>query len=122
MELVQTYDHLEALLGRLGIRVRCELFDVRVFGDLNVRTGLCLIRGQPVVLVDARSSMVERVSVLAQVLSGFDIESFYVAPRLRSTIASHAARRLGMSQGKIPSAFPVHNTQTIHPFPLPKKG
>jgi hypothetical protein len=90
MDPPQVYEQLEALLQRLGIPVRCEPFDVRTFGDLNVQGGICRVRGAAVVLVDARAPVVERVAVLAGVLAAFDLDEVFMPPQIRKLIEAHA--------------------------------
>jgi hypothetical protein len=85
------YEALETLLGRLGVRVRCEPFDPRLFGDLGARGGLCRIRRERVVLVDANLGLAERVGVLAGALARFDLEAVYVPPKLREIIESRGS-------------------------------
>ncbi|MBI5536658.1 MAG: hypothetical protein HY898_28320 [Deltaproteobacteria bacterium] len=92
MDLPQVYEQLEALLFRLGIPVRCEPFDARLFGDLNVQGGLCKLRGSNVVVVDSRAPVADRVGVLAQILASFDLEGVYLPPQIRDLIAAHAAQ------------------------------
>lgn len=92
MELITVYGHLEALLRRLGVAVRCEVFDEKLFGDLTTKGGLCTLRGRTVVLVDARAPLVDRVWVLADALSVFDVETLFMAPRIRELIALRRMR------------------------------
>ena len=91
MDLPQLYEQLETLLIRLGIPVRCEPFDSKLFGDLNVQGGLCRLRGSSMVVVDSRAPVADRVGVLAQVLASFDLEGVYMPPQVRELIAAHAA-------------------------------
>lgn len=92
MELITVYGHLEALLRRVGVAVRCEVFDEKLFGDLSVKGGLCTLRGRSVVLVDARAPLVDRLWVLADALSVFDIETLFMAPMIREIVALRRAR------------------------------
>lgn len=89
VDLPHVFEQLEALLGRLGVPVRCEPFDARVFNDLNAHGGLCKLKGATMVLIDARAPVADRVAVLAGVLAGFDLEGVYIAPQLRKLIEAH---------------------------------
>jgi len=73
---------LERLAGRLGLEVRFEAFDPKA----SRRGGLCRLRGEPLVLVDAHAPTVEQVAVLCDALARLDIEILYVPPLLRARI------------------------------------
>ena len=75
---------LEKLAGRLGIQVRHEPFDVRV---IEGKGGLCWVRGVTTVMLDAGAPTIDKVGVLAEALSYFDIQALYVPPLLRQRIA-----------------------------------
>ena len=86
------YQYLEELLFRLGVPVRSEAFDPRMFGDLSSKGGLCRVRGSTVVLVDAHAPLVERVAVLATAAASLDIERIFVMPAVRDVIEAHGIR------------------------------
>jgi hypothetical protein len=73
---------LERLARRMGIEVRMEAFDPRA----TRRGGLCRLRGAPLVLVDAHATILDKVGVLCEALSRFDVEIMYVPPILRTRI------------------------------------
>lgn len=73
---------LERLARRMGILVRFEAFDARA----TRRGGLCLLRGVPLVLVDAHAPTLDQVGVLCDALARFDVEALYVPPQLRMRI------------------------------------
>jgi hypothetical protein len=74
---------LEALAARIGVAVRSEPFDLSV---IEGRGGLCRLRGEPVVVMDARLSVLDKIGVLASALAAFDLEAIYVPPLLRASI------------------------------------
>jgi len=74
---------LEALAARIGVAVRSEQFDLSV---IEGRGGLCRLRGEPVVVMDARLPVLDKIGVLAAALSAFDLEAIYVPPLLRASI------------------------------------
>jgi hypothetical protein len=76
---------LEALAIRIGVALRIEQLGSELLG---ARGGLCRIRGQPTIVVDASLSVEDKVSVLAGALSTFDISAIYVPPAVRARIES----------------------------------
>jgi hypothetical protein len=74
---------LEALAARLGVTVRIEeIGDELVSGG----TGLCRVRGRPVVFIDVAQSVAARTRALARALSSFDLDGVFVRPALRRLI------------------------------------
>lgn len=86
------YQSLDDLLTRLGVPVRCEPFDPKMFGDLTSHGGLCRVHQQTVVLVDCKAPLVDRIAVLATAAATLDIESVFVAPAVRAVIEAHGKR------------------------------
>jgi hypothetical protein len=86
------HQHLEELLARLGVDVRSESFDPKMFHDTSTRGGLCRLRNRTVVLVDSRAPLVERIAVLATAAASLDTESVYVPPAVREVIETHGIR------------------------------
>ena len=80
---------LETVAARLGIALRVERLGAEVLGR---RGGLCRIRGRTVILVDESLPIADRISVLAEALSAFDVSSIYVPPVVRARIED-ACRR-----------------------------
>jgi putative aminopeptidase FrvX len=78
---------LEELAERLGIQVRIEAS----WQGGSAAGGLCRIRGVPTVLIDGLSSTAERIAVLCEALSEFDLETVFLPPAIRARI--RAARR-----------------------------
>ncbi len=79
---------LEALAARLGVAVRAEPFGK---GVLEGRGGLCWVDGKPLVVMDAKLAVPDRVAVLAKALGKFDLEAVSLPPLVREQI--EAARR-----------------------------
>lgn len=86
------HQHLEELLTRLGVDVRSESFDPKMFHDTSTRGGLCRVRNRTVVLVDSRAPLVERIAVLATAAASLDTESVYIPPAVREVIETHGIR------------------------------
>ncbi len=74
---------LQRLAKRIGLAVRAESFDLKV---IEGRGGLCWLRGQPIVVMDARLPLLDKIGVLAEALAAFDLEALYVPPFLRAKI------------------------------------
>jgi hypothetical protein len=81
---------LEKLAGRLGVAVRFEPFDPKNLGQM--RGGVCKLRGSPFVVIDARLPLLDKIGILSEALSTFDLEAIYVPSVLRSRLG---ARRTG---------------------------
>jgi hypothetical protein len=80
---------LQSLAARLGVTVRAEPFGGEI---LDGRGGLCRIRGQALVVMDAKLGTEDRIAVLAAALATFDLDGVFVAPVVRRRI--EAARGL----------------------------
>ena len=72
-------EELEALALKLDVKVSYENFT----GVGMSSGGLCKLRGQWRVLIDRRLAPSERLGVLAEALSGFDLEEHFLSPKLR---------------------------------------
>jgi hypothetical protein len=83
VELARMLLELESLAARIGIAIRAEAFDTRV---IERSGGLCILRGKPVIVVDARAPLIDKIAVLADALAAFDLEPIYVPPLLRARI------------------------------------
>jgi hypothetical protein len=57
------------------------------------RGGLCWLRGAAIIYVDTTLSTVERVVVLAEALSGLDLDHVSMVPAARERIEAAARRR-----------------------------
>jgi hypothetical protein len=66
---------LVELARRTGIRVR--------FDELEVRGGLCMVKGEPLVVLDVHAPLAEQAEILAAALSRFGVLPMYL-PRVRN--------------------------------------
>jgi hypothetical protein len=89
----QLVSALEAVAARLGIAVRYEVMD-RALSPRQPGGGLCRLRGQPMILIDAELGPRERIAILAQALGTFDLDSIYLPPLVRATIRAHGSTRI----------------------------
>jgi hypothetical protein len=74
---------LEALAARLGVSVRAEPFGR---GVLERRGGLCWVDGRPLVVMDDKLAVPDRIGVLAAALAQFDLDGVSVVPLVRERI------------------------------------
>jgi hypothetical protein len=74
---------LEALAARLGVSVRAEPFGR---GVLERRGGLCWVDGRPLVVMDEKLAVTDRIGVLAGALAQLDLDGVSVLPLIRERI------------------------------------
>ncbi len=76
-------DQLEALAYGLGVEVRYEKIPQ---DDVTISGGLCRLKGQNVVVIDARATTKDRIRILVQALKAFDLTDVYIRPALRQLL------------------------------------
>ena len=92
-------DELVQAAQRLGVEVRSEPFET----PAALSGGLCVVRGAPLVLIDQRAPLVDRLRTLARALGDLGSDAVYMAPEARELVArelvegSRPARRLTSS-------------------------
>ena len=74
---------IEELAERLGVKVLYEGLDQQEF---VVKSGTCTLRGQLVAIIDDRLTSGDRIRVLADCLSRFDLSTVYLVPAVRELI------------------------------------
>ena len=78
-------DYLEELIERFGIRLRYEPIDTDE--ELtNVVGGLCLLKGEHVVIINSRAPAKDRIKALAIAVKHFDLDQLYIRPVLRELL------------------------------------
>jgi hypothetical protein len=78
-------EQLERLGHTLGIVVRYEVLSEN--GDLaQIRSGLCRLKDDHILLVDSQLSTVEKCSVLINEFKRFDLCGVFVPPAIRRLI------------------------------------
>lgn len=93
MELARLFDELVHAAERAGARVRIETFDAALSDVKRPRGGLCTLRGQRLILVDAKLPLPERIATMAEALGELDLEHLYLPPIVRATILGCAKPR-----------------------------
>lgn len=79
---------LEKLADQLGVKVLYENLDQQEF---IVKSGTCMLRGQLVAIIDHRLTPGDRIQVLADCLSRFDLSTIYLVPAVRELIEARRA-------------------------------
>jgi hypothetical protein len=75
-------DLLEELAEEFGVKIRYEA--IRQDEDaVHVAGGLCVLKGEYVVIVNSRTPVKERIHTLATALKHFDLDQVYLRPALR---------------------------------------
>ena len=89
MELARLLDELTHAAERAGIRVRTESFDPNLSDVKRPRGGLCTLRGERILLVDAKLPLPERIATIAEALASVDLEHIFLPPIVRATIGAY---------------------------------
>jgi hypothetical protein len=82
MDDQQLFTELLHAAEKLGVEVRIEPFETPAIAG----GGLCLFRGETLVLLDACAPLRGRVVALAQALSKLDTETIYLTPLARDLV------------------------------------
>jgi hypothetical protein len=75
-------DELVQAAKRLGVEVRSEPFET----PAAMGGGLCVLRGEHLVLIDQRAPLADRLRALAQALGDLGSEAVYMAPEARELV------------------------------------
>jgi hypothetical protein len=81
---------LEKLASRLGVAVRFEAFDRRNGG----KGGLCRVRGKPQIVIEDKLPVLDKIGVLSEALSKFDLAAIYLPPVLRARLERRGKGRV----------------------------
>jgi hypothetical protein len=79
---------LEALAARLGVPVRYDTFD-RGLAKGRTCGGLCRLRGQPIIVLDAGLGARDHAATLARALATFELDGISLPTAVRATIRAH---------------------------------
>ena len=78
-------DQLEELAERFGIQIRYE--PIKQDEDLvRVVGGLCLLRGEYVLIIDSKVAIRDKIRTFAEALRHFDLDQIYIKPALRELL------------------------------------
>jgi hypothetical protein len=82
--------HLETLAAQLEIEVRYEnLAD----DEVTIHSGGCKLQDRNLILIDLQQPLMERARLLARELSRYDLENFYILPRVRDFIPASSREK-----------------------------
>lgn len=81
-------DRLKQIATASGLEVREERL-LREAG-YSVRSGVCRVSDQELLLLDKNATAAERIEVLCSLLSGRDLDSVFIEPDLRRAIGGRA--------------------------------
>lgn len=85
MKPQQIYEELKDLAEKLDIEVREQNF--RTTG-IKVKSGLCLVRGKQIFVMNKHNNIRKKVAVLAECLRQFEHDQEYVVPAIRELLAA----------------------------------
>jgi hypothetical protein len=78
-------DHLEELAERFGIQIRYEAIK-QDEDSINVVGGLCLLKGEYVLIINSKATVKDRIKTLAMAVKHFDLDRIYIRPDLRELL------------------------------------
>ncbi len=92
MEAHRLLEELTGVARKVGVDVRVEALRIPMHHNAG---GLCRLRGKPVVLLDNKSAVVDRVLTLADALvpMNHEIDAVFMTPEARGLIEAARARR-----------------------------
>ncbi len=82
MDDLHLFDELLLVAERLGVEIRIEPFET----PATTAGGLCVLRGEKLVLIDQGAPLPNRILALAGALSELESETVYMAPEARELI------------------------------------
>jgi len=75
-------EQLEELIKSFGVQIRCE--HLKQDEDLvKVVRGLCLLRGEYILIINSKVTTMEKIKTLATALKHFDLDQIYLRPAVR---------------------------------------
>ncbi len=78
-------EQLEELIRSFGVHIRRE--PIKQDEDLvKVAGGLCLLRGEYVLIINSKATTMDRIWTLATALKHFDLDRIYLRPVLRELL------------------------------------
>ena len=90
MKSEQMLAELEGAADKLGVRVCYETLAADVGPG-----GLCKVKGEWRAIIDRRAPSSEKVALLAQALSQFDLDAVFLSPEVRDIIDAKRKPRSG---------------------------
>ncbi len=113
-------DELIGVARKIGIEVRIQPIRIpsRSFG------GLCRLRGRQVLVLDQRSSFVDRIGTLAEALSQFEreLDGVFLTPEARRMVEAARAKLDYAARHAYKDAAGAPHMPLIHAPSRPKPG
>ena len=106
-------DELSHIARKLCIEVRVEHMRLPTHSS----GGLCRLKGRQVLLLDSKSSVIDRAGALAEALARFDISAIEMSDDTRVVIENAHARQARLASG---AATPSTPPPTVHTLLRPK--
>jgi len=85
MEADRLYQQLENLAEQLGISIQYD--DLSRSGP-PATSGLCVVKGKKLYIMDRSQSLSEKIRLLSECLSQMDLNGVYVLPAIRKLLES----------------------------------
>ena len=86
-------DQLEELIKSFGVQIRHEAIK-QDEDSVNVVGGLCLLKGEYVLIINSKATTMERINTLATALKHFNLDPIYLRPVLRELLDRIPEQRL----------------------------
>ena len=78
-------EQLEELIKRFGVQIRDEAIN-QDEDSVKIVGGLCLLRGEYVLIINSKLTVSDRIRTLATALKHFDLDQIYIRPVLRELL------------------------------------
>jgi len=85
----QLYQELKDLAERMQVTVSEQ--NLKTSG-IKVRSGLCIVKGRKLFIMDKHKSIHKKIKMLATQLSRIPHEDLYIIPAVRELLEKHADR------------------------------
>jgi len=92
-------EQLEELIERFGVQIRHE-FIKQDEDSINIVGGLCLLKGEYVLIINSKASIRDKIRALGMALKQFDHEKIYMRPVLRELLEGIPEQRWFNMRGK----------------------
>jgi hypothetical protein len=102
-------DELIGVARKLGIEVRVEHMRLPTHSS----GGLCRLKGRQVLLLDSKSSVIDRAGALAEALAGFDFDAMELSDDTRTVLESARSRRMRLASGAVTPSTPPPTVHTL---------
>jgi hypothetical protein len=78
-------EELEELARGFGIEIRYEPISIEE-ETINVIGGFCRLRGEPLLIINSKATIKDRIKALAEGLNEFDLDAIYIRPVIREVL------------------------------------